>query len=89
MVPSGIAPGYPTEVARHQGDLDLGKRRLLYHKNLPDANFGANSQQFLMLAVRRAFFNDLRALTRYLHFASWQGLLTFMYQRLDLAPEPD
>jgi hypothetical protein len=40
------------------------------------------------LAVRRTFFNDLRALTRYLYFASWQQLLTFMYQRLDLAPEP-
>jgi len=40
------------------------------------------------LAVRRTFFNDLRALTRYLYFTSWQQLLTFMYQRLDLAPEP-
>ncbi|MFC2046365.1 hypothetical protein ACFLTC_02450 [Chloroflexota bacterium] len=38
------------------------------------------------LAVRRTFFNDLRALTRYLYFASWQDMLTFMYQRLDLAP---
>ena len=38
------------------------------------------------LAVRRTFFNDLRALTRYLYFASWQELLTFMYQRLELAP---
>jgi hypothetical protein len=41
------------------------------------------------LATRRTFFNDLRALTRYLYFANWQTLLTFMYQRLDLAPEPD
>lgn len=41
------------------------------------------------LATRRTFFNDLRALTRYLYFANWQQLLTFMYQRLDLAPEPD
>jgi hypothetical protein len=40
------------------------------------------------LATRRTFFNDLRALTRYLYFANWQQLLTFMYQRLDLAPEP-
>jgi len=38
------------------------------------------------LAVRRTFFDDLRALTRYLYFASWQDMLTFMYQRLDLAP---
>lgn len=40
------------------------------------------------LAARRTFFNDLRALTRYLYFSSWQQLLTFMYQRLDIAPEP-
>jgi len=40
------------------------------------------------LAARRTFFNDLRALTRYLYFSSWQQLLTFMYQQLDLAPEP-
>jgi len=41
------------------------------------------------LATRRTFFNDLRALTRYLYFANLQTLLTFMYQRLDLGPEPD
>jgi hypothetical protein len=40
------------------------------------------------LGARRTFFNDLRALTRYLYFASWQQLLTFMYQQLELAPEP-
>ena len=40
------------------------------------------------LGARSTFFNDLRALTRYLYFASWQRLLTFMYQRLDLAPKP-
>ena len=40
------------------------------------------------LATRRTFFNDLRALTRYLYFPSWQQLLVFMYQQLDLAPEP-
>jgi hypothetical protein len=40
------------------------------------------------LATRRTFFNDLRALTRYLYFGSWQELLSFMYQRLDLVPEP-
>jgi len=37
------------------------------------------------LAVRRTFFNDLRALTRYHYFASWHDILTFMYQGLDLA----
>ena len=40
------------------------------------------------LVARRTFFNDLRALTRYLYFSSWQQLLSFMYDRLDLAPEP-
>ena len=40
------------------------------------------------LGARRTFFNDLRALTRYLYFASWQKLLTFMYQRLELGPQP-
>ena len=40
------------------------------------------------LGARRTFFNDLRALTRYLYFPSWEQLLTFMYQRLDLAPQP-
>ncbi len=40
------------------------------------------------LGRRRTFFNDLRALTRYLYFLSWQELLGFMYQRLELGPEP-
>jgi len=37
------------------------------------------------LVTRRTFFNDLRALTRYLYFPSWQQLLTFMYQQLEIA----
>jgi len=40
------------------------------------------------LVARRTFFNDLRALTRYLYFDSWQQLLAFMYHRLDLGPQP-
>jgi hypothetical protein len=39
------------------------------------------------LVTRRTFFNDLRALTRYLYFPSWQQLLTFMYQQLEIAPD--
>jgi hypothetical protein len=39
------------------------------------------------LGARRTFFNDLRALTRYFYFPSWQRLLTFMYHQLDLPPE--
>jgi hypothetical protein len=38
------------------------------------------------LATRRTFFNDLRALTRYVHFSSWQQLMRFMYQQLELEP---
>ena len=36
------------------------------------------------LAVRRTFFNDLRALTRYLCFPNWEGLIAFMHQQLEL-----
>ncbi len=38
------------------------------------------------LGTRRTFFNDLRALTRYVYFPDWQALLMFMYQRLGLPP---
>jgi hypothetical protein len=36
------------------------------------------------LAVRRTFFNDLQALTRYLYFDSWPALIDFMFTRLEL-----
>jgi hypothetical protein len=36
------------------------------------------------LPTRKTFFNDLRALTRYLVFESWDHLLTFMIQGLEL-----
>jgi hypothetical protein len=38
------------------------------------------------LVARRTFFNDLRALTRYLYFSSWDQFITFMCQRLELGP---
>lgn len=38
------------------------------------------------LGTRRTFFDDLRALTRYVYFTSWQQLITFMYQQLELEP---
>ena len=38
------------------------------------------------LGTRRTFFNDLRALTRYAHFTSWQQLMRFMYQQLEIDP---
>ncbi len=36
------------------------------------------------LAVRRTFFNDLQALTHYLHFDSWSALIDFMFTQLEL-----
>ena len=38
------------------------------------------------LGARRTFFNDLRTLTRYIYFPSWDKLLAFMYRELELAP---
>lgn len=37
------------------------------------------------LAVRQTFFDDLRALTRYLLFDSWQALFLFMAEGLELS----
>jgi hypothetical protein len=41
------------------------------------------------LGARRTFFNDIRALTRYLVFDSWEALLHFMAIQLELEPPPD
>jgi hypothetical protein len=41
------------------------------------------------LPSRKTFFNDLRALTRYLVFDSWDHLLTFMIQGLELDLPPN
>lgn len=40
------------------------------------------------LPTRKTFFDDLRALTRYLYFDSWNHLLTFMLQGLELNDIP-
>lgn len=40
------------------------------------------------LGARKTFFNDLRALTRYLIFDSWDDLFRFMLDGLDIAPVP-
>jgi hypothetical protein len=39
-----------------------------------------------VLARRQSFFEDLRALTRYMVFESWQHLLDFMLRGLELQP---
>lgn len=41
------------------------------------------------LGVQQTFFNDMRTLTRYFVFASWDHLLTFMLQQLELVPPPN
>jgi TfoX/Sxy family transcriptional regulator of competence genes len=41
------------------------------------------------LPTRKTFFEDLRALTRYLYFESWDHLLTFMLQGLELDIPPN
>jgi len=40
------------------------------------------------LAVRRTFFNDLKALTRYIVFDSWDALFSFMLDGLQLSIPP-
>lgn len=40
------------------------------------------------LRARRTFFNDIRSLTRYLCFDSWDHLLTFMLNQLELDIPP-
>lgn len=39
------------------------------------------------LGARRTFFNDVRALMRYLIFPNWSALLTFMFNQLELEPD--
>jgi hypothetical protein len=41
------------------------------------------------LVTRKTFFDDLRALTRYICFASWGHLLDFMLHGLEVALPPD
>jgi len=40
------------------------------------------------LSVRLTFFNDLRALTRYMLFDSWDALFRFMLEGLEIAIPP-
>ena len=42
-----------------------------------------------VLARRQTFFEDIRALTRYMVFESWEHLMDFMLQGLDLQPQGD
>jgi hypothetical protein len=40
----------------------------------------------LALGTRKTFFNDIRALTRYMLFDNWSDLLDFMFTQLELVP---
>jgi hypothetical protein len=40
------------------------------------------------LGARKTFFDDLRALTRYMIFETWDDLFSFMEEGLEIAPEP-
>jgi len=40
------------------------------------------------LGARKTFFNDLRALTRYMIFDTWDALFLFMEEGLEIAPQP-
>jgi hypothetical protein len=41
------------------------------------------------LKARRTFFQDIRTLSRYMCFQSWEHLFDFMIQGLELTPPPD
>ena len=41
------------------------------------------------LRSRKTFFDDLRALTRYLYFENWEHLMDFMIANLKLTPPLD
>jgi len=68
--------------------LTLNLLAFLFHTvlELVDAQYRLLRQA---LGPRRTFFNDIKTLTRYLYFDSWQHLLDFMIKQLELAPNFD
>lgn len=65
--------------------LTLNLLAFLFHTvlELVDAKYRLLRQA---LGPRRTFFNDIKTLTRYLYFDSWQHLLDFMIKQLELEP---
>jgi len=61
---------------------------LLFHTllNLLDQKYALLRSH---LPTRKTFFDDLRALTRYLYFDSWDHLLTFMLEGLEVDIPPN
>ena len=39
-----------------------------------------------ILSVRKTFFNDLKALTKYLFFSNWSQLINFMFEQFEIEP---
>ena len=39
-----------------------------------------------VLSARETFFNDLKALTKYLYFSGWSQLIDFMFEQLEIKP---
>lgn len=68
--------------------LTLNLLAFLFHTvlELVDAKYRLLRQA---LGLRRTFFNDIKTLTRYLYFDSWQHLLDFMINQLELEPKLD
>lgn len=68
--------------------LTLNLLAFLFHTvlDLVDAKYRLLRQA---LGPRATFFNDLKTLTRYLYFDSWQHLLDFMIKQLELVPKLD
>jgi hypothetical protein len=46
--------------------------------------FDSSYQRLRQFLPRKTFFDDLRALTRYLCFDSWEALMAFMIRGLEL-----
>ena len=68
--------------------LTLNLLAFLFHTvlELVDAKYHLLRQT---LVTRQTFFNDIKTLTRYLYFESWQHLLHFMIKQLELDPAFD
>jgi len=68
--------------------LTLNLLAFLFHTvlDLTDAKYKLLREK---LRVRKTFFDDLRALTRYMYFESWEHLMDFMIANLKLPPPVD
>jgi hypothetical protein len=68
--------------------LTLNLLAFLFHTvlDLTDAKYKLLREK---LRVRKTFLDDLRALTRYLYFESWEHLMDFMIANLKLIPPVD